>query len=96
MTPRLHILNKAPDHPRYQRCIEALEAGDLLVLMESGVLALITETSVESVPDDVKVYAISDDMAAYSQCPAPESRAGMIDYSEFVELICRIGSPVSW
>ena len=96
MTSRLHILNKAPDHPRYQHCLEALEAGDVLVLIESGVLTLTTEVSVESVPDDVQLYAIRNDMAFYSQSPVPEYRVKMIDYSELVELVCRIGSPVSW
>lgn len=96
MNARLHTLNKAPDHPRCQRCLEALEAGDVLVLMESGVLALAADSFLAPCPDDVQIYAISSDLTAYSQLPPPEPGVEMIDYPGFVELVCRIGSPVNW
>lgn len=96
MNPRLHVLNKAPDHTRCGRCLETLEAGDVLVLMESGVLALTADPFLASRLGDVQVYAISSDMAAYSQRPEPGSGVEVIDYPGFVELVCRIGSPVNW
>lgn len=97
MNARLHILNKAPDHNRYRHCLEALEAGDVLVLMESGVLALATDPFFASRLEGIEVYAISGgDMATYPHLPGSESGVEVIDYPGFVDLICRLGSPVSW
>jgi|AntDeeMinimDraft_4_1070355.scaffolds.fasta_scaffold00088_53 tRNA 2-thiouridine synthesizing protein B len=96
MNSRLHILNKPPDHPRHGRCLDALEAGDVLVLMESGVLVLTGGTRFPSIPDNVQVYAIGGDLATYSQMPAPEVAFESIDYRGFIELVCRIGSPLNW
>jgi len=93
MNSRLHILNK---HPRHGRCLDALEAGDVLVLMESGVLVLTGGTRFPSIPDNVQVYAIGGDLATYSQMPAPEVAFESIDYRGFIELVCRIGSPLNW
>lgn len=36
----LHMINKAPDHPRFLQCLQALEATDTLLLTESAVLAM--------------------------------------------------------
>ncbi|GGC71920.1 sulfurtransferase complex subunit TusB [Marinobacter halophilus] len=36
----LHILNKAPDHPRFMTCLSSLSDQDTLVLIENAVLAL--------------------------------------------------------
>ena len=96
MNSRLHILNKAPDHPRYRQCLAALEAGDVLVLIESGVLLLADEARFQSALDNVQVYAIAGDLEAYSSIPGPESTAETIEYQALVELVWRVGSPVSW
>lgn len=97
MNARLHILNKAPDHGRYRRCLETLETGDVLVLMESGVLALATDPFFASRLEGIEVYAIrGDDMATYPHLPGTEPGVEVIDYPRFVDLICRLGSPVSW
>ena len=96
MSARLHMLNKAPDHPRYRQCLAALEAGDVLVLMESGVLALTDGAPFASAPDDVQVYAIAGDLAVYSRMRVLKTGVGTIDYQGFTELVCRIGSPLSW
>ncbi len=39
-TGTLHILNKAPGHPRFIACLSALSGQDSLVLIEDAVLAL--------------------------------------------------------
>lgn len=39
-TGTLHILNKAPGHPRFFACLAALSDQDTLVLIEDAVLAL--------------------------------------------------------
>ena len=36
----LHMINKSPDHPRFQQCLQSLGAADTLLLTESAVLAL--------------------------------------------------------
>lgn len=35
----LHLLNKAPGHPRFSACLAALAPGDRLVLIEDAVIA---------------------------------------------------------
>jgi sulfur transfer complex TusBCD TusB component (DsrH family) len=64
--------------------------------MESGVLVLTGGTRFPSIPDNVQVYAIGGDLATYSQMPAPEVAFESIDYRGFIELVCRIGSPLNW
>lgn len=96
MTARLHILNKAPDHPRYRHCLDALEPGDSLILMESGVLALLADPMLPSRLEGIQVYALRDDLAACSRSAGPGTGVDVIDYREFVNLICQIGSPVGW
>lgn len=39
--PRLHMLNKPPAHHRFPDCLNALAAGDTLLLIEDAVLAAI-------------------------------------------------------
>ncbi|KPQ30134.1 MAG: protein of unknown function involved in oxidation of intracellular sulfur [Marinobacter excellens HL-55] len=39
-TGTLHILNKAPGHPRFVACLAAMSNQDTLILIENAVLAL--------------------------------------------------------
>ncbi|TDT41510.1 sulfur relay protein TusB/DsrH [Halospina denitrificans] len=96
MKTRLHILNKPVDHPRYRRCLEALEPGDVLVLMESGVLVLMDGAHFPSIMDDVQVYAMAEDLAVYSRMQALEADVRPLGYQGLIELVCRLGSPLNW
>lgn len=61
--PTLHLLNKAPGHPRFGACCEGLQPGDTLVLVEDAVL-LVQSPAREAIPAGVTVYALQADTEA--------------------------------
>lgn len=58
--PRLHLLNKSPDHPRFVRCLACVGADDTLVLMENAVLAM----AGDQVPKAIRTLALAEDLGA--------------------------------
>ncbi|WP_323750898.1 sulfurtransferase complex subunit TusB [Marinobacter sp.] len=87
----LHILNKAPEHPRHVACLHALAPADTLVLIENGVLSAAgTQLSLPC-----QLYALKADIEAR----ALESAVGdieTIDYSELVQLTEKHEKIISW
>lgn len=88
----LHILNKAPEHPRTAQCRHALRPGDALLLTESAVLAL-------PMPRDhnlaIPVYALAQDATArgVGQCGGD---ATLVDYPAMVNLTAQAQNVISW
>lgn len=88
----LHILNKAPSHPRTNQCLPALTDGDALLLTENGVLHLATEVAYKK---NVTVYALAPDVQArgLGEC---SSEAFIIDFPAMVDLTAQAQNIISW
>jgi len=86
----LHILNKAPDHPRFGRCLSAIHADDLLVLTEDAVLAM-ADTSLrlpahwQAIDADARARSIGTDHAGK-----------LIGYADLVQLTEHHSRIISW
>lgn len=93
MSGRLHVLNKAPDHPRFNRCLETMSDGDRLILMESGLFAL-TPERVDPRLKTRQIAALAPDAEDLST--HPDIDVSVLDYGDFIALICEHGSPVMW
>lgn len=94
MTPihTLHILNKAPGHPRATACLSALKPGDCLLLTENAVLALST---LEGPDFNAPVYALTPDAMARGLGSYTEY-ATLVDYPTMVDLTARAQHIISW
>ncbi|MDN6318684.1 MAG: sulfurtransferase complex subunit TusB [Marinobacter sp.] len=88
----LHILNKAPEHPRTAECMNAIRSGDALLLTENAVLAL-------SILDDqapmAQVYAIASDAIARGFGQSG-TKATLVDYPAMVKLTAQAQHLISW
>lgn len=89
--PTLHIINKAPDHPRFPACLEALATDDTLVLIENAVTALVVDNLV--LPP---CYALSPDTHARALPESSGTEVRMIDYSGFVALTETHQRVINW
>lgn len=94
MTPihTLHILNKAPNHPRTAQCTHALKPGDALLLTESAVLALAV---IRDHNPRVPVYALAADAVArgIGQCDADVTLVG---FPAMVDLTAHAQHVICW
>ncbi len=89
--PTLHIINKAPDHPRFSACLEALAEDDSLVLIENAVAALVFgELPLPT------CYALHQDVQARALSQSAEPAVKMIDYSGLVALTETHQRVVNW
>lgn len=94
MTPihTLHILNKAPGHPRAAECMSVLRDGDALLLTESAVLAL----SILNGQDPMApVYALAPDAMARG-LGQYTAKATLVDYPAMVNLTAQAQHIISW
>lgn len=89
--PTLHIINKAPDHPRFSACLQSLAGDDTLVLIENAVAALVYENL--ALPP---CYALHQDVnaRALSQSSMPDVK--IIDYAGLVALTETHQRIVNW
>ncbi|HET8850609.1 MAG TPA: sulfurtransferase complex subunit TusB [Marinobacter sp.] len=87
----LHMINKAPDHPRFQLCLHALVPGDTLILTESAVLALTDTAFAPPCP----TFALAADVNArgLNALATPE---WLIDYSGWVRITADHQQSVNW
>ncbi|WP_417514821.1 sulfurtransferase complex subunit TusB [Marinobacter sp.] len=88
----LHILNKAPEHPRSAECRRALKPGDALLLTESAVLAIATR-AIHSTSTPVYVLAADVVARGLDHC-APE--ASLVDFPAMVDLTAQAQNVISW
>lgn len=90
--PTLHILNKAPEHPRAVACGRSLKPGDTLLLTENAVLALADNTYNE---ETIEVYALAPDVLSrgLSNCA---QEAVLVNFTEMVELTAQAQNMISW
>ncbi|QSP93787.1 sulfurtransferase complex subunit TusB [Marinobacter salinisoli] len=87
----LHILNKTPEHPRFNECLAMLGPEDALVLTENGVTAL---PVTQQLPLH-SVFAIQSDLEARG-LPADGSAASTLDYEGLVDLTLQAKRVISW
>lgn len=93
----LHILNKAPGHPRFGSCLAAMGSDDALLLIENAVLALADKgLSLPGTP-----YALEADLTARALGNAGNALDGIthavaIDYHEMVKLTAQATRVISW
>lgn len=88
----LHILNKRPDHHRFQACLDALGPGDVLLLIENGVIAL-TDAGIH-LPEGTHV--LQADCEARGLATGPEDEVEQVDYLGMVYLTDRFSRVISW
>ncbi|TBW54789.1 sulfurtransferase complex subunit TusB [Marinobacter halodurans] len=91
----LHILNKAPNLPRFAACLADLEAGDQLLLTENAVLSILDNGICW--PHGVTLCALKPD--AEARGVAVENAAiqiDSIDFREFVNLTLNADKVVCW
>ncbi len=90
--PRLHLLNKAPDHARFRRCLASIGAGDTLVLMENAVLAVAGDHALPA----TGVAALADDLAARGLTDDTDGAVTAISVEELVALTETHTTVISW
>ncbi|MBS3804655.1 MAG: sulfurtransferase complex subunit TusB [Oleiphilaceae bacterium] len=90
--PSLHIVNKAPDHARFQTCLAAVADEDTLLLTENAVLAAVMAQGLPGT-----VFALSADLEARGLAPADiMANIGRIDFAGFVSLTEATSRIISW
>lgn len=89
--PTLHILNKAPEHPRTAQCLAALAPEDALLLIENGTLLLATQGA----PATCQLFALAPDIQARGlRVDTKQMKA--VDYSDMVSLSLAAKRVISW
>ncbi|WP_298447204.1 sulfurtransferase complex subunit TusB [uncultured Marinobacter sp.] len=88
----LHILNKAPEHPRSAECLRAIEPGDALLLIESAVLTLATCSELRA---GITLYALAPDALARG-IAQNAVKASLVDFPAMVELTAQAQKVISW
>ena len=95
-TPALHILNKAPDHPRVAQCLAQLGQHDKLVLTENGVYCLTSDRFAFPAPSGT-CFALEADMRARGlQAARPRVPVELIDYPRLVGLTVDYSRIIHW
>lgn len=89
--PSLHLLNKAPSHPRFRSCLDAMAPGDQLLLLENAVIALADDAVVLppgtlALAQDCEARGLSDEVGA----------SLLVDMPGMVNLTDQFSNIVSW
>lgn len=87
----LHLLNKAPDHPRFSACLQAIAPDDCLLLMENAVHG-ITVASLE-LPAATRVLAADARARGLAE---PAGGVKFVDYDGMVRLTEAHSRIISW
>lgn len=96
----LHLLNKAPQHPRFAQCLSAAQvAGEGphgILLIENGVFCASQPELVAAINKGVSVWVLASDAAARGMTAQIAEAMVLIDYNRFVELTTQFDKAVSW
>lgn len=87
----LHMINKAPDHPRFLQCLQALAAADTLLLTESAVLALADSAFAPPCP----WFALATDVEARG-LTATASQQRLLDTPGWVQMTVDHEQMMNW
>jgi len=88
---QLHLINKAPEHPRFALALKAAAPGDPVVLLAAAEMALARQ---DSLPADL--YVLKPDALARGLSPQLTARAREIGYPELVTLTEATSRIISW
>lgn len=87
----LHIINKAPEHPRFRHCLASVQQGDTLLLIEDAVLALVDrEKQLPTVSYGLEADANA--RAVANRVPADQ----LVNYAGFVQLTANHSRIINW
>lgn len=95
----LHTLNRPPgDLLCFERCLQALDSGDALLLIEDGVYAALDAHNQRfmTLPPDVTLYALQPDLSARGLTCGLNSAIRALDDAGFVALACAQDKVISW
>lgn len=87
----LHLINKAPEHPRFALALGTAASGDPVVLMADAVLALARPE-----PLPANLHVLEADALARGLAPELIARARAIGYPELVALTESTSRIISW
>lgn len=87
----LHLLNKPPEHSRFQRCLDAVGTDDTLVLIEAAVTAVTLDR-----PWPLRTLALTQDLAARGLARAVPTDIEPVDTVGLVALTAANASIISW
>lgn len=90
--PRLHLLNKAPDHARFGRCLASIASDDTLVLMENAVLAVTGDHGLPA----ARTVALAEDLEARGLATGADTAVGAISIEQLVALTETHTTVISW
>lgn len=90
---RLHLLNKSPDHRRFQQCLEALAAGDSLVLLENAVYGFDRPSQGGTLPSS-QIFLLEADCQARDIQAVSDTK--QINYDDLAELISQHPRLLFW
>jgi|GEM_PF-3850103 len=91
MTGRVHVLAKAPDHPRHQRCLKMLGARDTLVLTATALERLAHPEPLEGIQAG-RILALTE--APENLTLPPGCTA--VTHAAFVEQVLTTHQPIFW
>lgn len=87
----LHILNKPPEHSRYELCLCAMGPGDGLLLTENGVLAVTQPLKVAG----ERCFVLGPDLEARGLA-AQIGENQIVSFDDMVELTASAENVISW
>ena len=87
----LHLLNKPPEHGRFQRCLEAIGTDDTLVLIEAAVAAVTLDR-----PWPAQTLALGSDLQARGLASSLPAQIKAVDAEGLVSLTAAHASIISW
>lgn len=91
MTGRVHVLAKAPDHPRHQRCLTMLGPWDTLVLTATALERLAHPEPLHGVRAG-RVLALTESPENLTLPPGCTA----VTHAVFVEQVLTAHQPVFW
>lgn len=98
----LHTLNKPPSSTdTCNRCLDALQSEDALLLIENGVYAAILNDALSekltALSSKGRLYVLADDFAGRGlSAERLVKGAQLIGHDEFVALVCQHDKCVAW
>lgn len=87
----LHLLNKPPEHSRFQRCLDSVGANDTLVLIEAAVTAVTVDQ-----PWPSRTLALTSDLLARGLTRSLPDDIEPVDAAGLVALTAANASIISW
>lgn len=92
----LHILNQSSNGTAFTEMLQALSAGDAIILIEDGVLAAMPPKAAELLATQCPLYVLEADLKARGLEGRVADEFITVDDAGFVALCCEQNKTVSW